>query len=85
MKLHELIHEPTLAVRTQRALEGMDWNFDLDATDELRMDRGQKKLKEIERLIGALHTAKPDVAQNMWETHCPWARPGSLPLGVLRR
>lgn len=85
MKLSELIHEPALNVRVEEALKTMDWEFDLDLVDEARFERGQKALKKLEMMVGALHTTKPELAQAMWEAYCPYAQPGSLPASVIRR
>ena len=85
MKLTELIHEPALEVRAELALKAMDWNFDIDATDEVRLRKGTRALAKAEAMVGALYGMKPEMAQALWETHCPYARPGSLPASLYRR
>ena len=85
MKLTELIHEPALEVRVENALKSMDWNFDVDAMDDLRLRKGVQKLKEAELLVGALFNTKPELAQALWEAYCPYAQPGSLPASLRRR
>jgi len=85
MKLTDLIHEPALEVRVEAALRGMDWNYDVDPFNEVRLDKGKKALTALEAMVGALHGQKPELAQSLWETHCPYAQPGSLPASVLRR
>lgn len=84
MKLTELIHEEGLELRTEEALKKMDWNFDVDATDDARLTRGIRALGEVKLMVGALYSAKPDLAQALWEAYCPYAQPGSL-TSVLRR
>lgn len=85
MKLTELIHEPTLAVRVEEALKKMDWNYDVDCFDEVRHEKGCAALAQLETMVGALHTRRPTLARALWEAYCPYAQPGSLPSSVFRR
>lgn len=85
MKLNDLVDEPMLEVRVEAAMKVMDWNFDIDATDEGRLQKGAKALRQLESLVMTLHDIKPELAHALWEAYCPYAQPGSLPATLLRR
>ena len=85
MKLSELIHAPALDVQVENALKSMDWDFDVDGNDDFRLERGTRELKRLEVMVGALHSAKPELASALWEAYCPYAQPGSLPTSILRK
>jgi hypothetical protein len=85
MKLKDLIHEPSLEVRVEEALKKMDWNFDIDATDDVRLEKGTAALKQAHTLVGALYSQRPELASALWEAYCPYAQPGSLSSTLLRK
>jgi len=84
MNLKELIHEQPLQVRLETALKAMDWEYDLDTNDNVRLDKGAAAYEQLQVMMGALYTREPELARIMWEAYCPYATSGSLP-AILRR
>lgn len=85
MKLAELIQAHDLNVKAEAALKSVDWNFDVDGSNESRFSRGAKAMKEAEDALSALYRTTPDDATALWEKYCPYAAPGSLPVWALRK
>jgi len=83
MKLTELIqeYEFTLSANAEAALRSVDWNYDVDPFDSSRFKRGQKAMSEAETSLKQLYTKSPEVAEELWTKHCPYAR--TLPTWIL--
>jgi len=84
MRLIELTNDYSLEIRLEAALKAFDWEYDIDATDNVRLDKGIVAHNELQIMMGALYTREPVLARIMWEAYCPYAQPGSLP-AILRR
>ena len=85
MKLSELIQAHDLSIKAEAALKSVDWNFDVDGSNESRFSRGVKAMKVAEDALSELYRTYPGEATKLWEQYCPYASPGSLPVWALRK
>ena len=84
MKLEELISEYELCVKADAALVNVDWNYDVADVDGRRYAKGQKAMTEAQVALKSLYRVFPEVANELWQKHCPYSKPGVLPTWVLR-
>jgi hypothetical protein len=85
MKLAELIQTHDLSIKVETALKAVDWNYDVDGTNDSRFTRGAKAIKEAEELVAAFYRVEPESATELWQKHCPYAMAGSLPWRTLHK
>ena len=74
-----------LEVKAGEALSTMDWEFDIDGTDDFRVKRGFEQLKQIEELLKKLVCENEPLVSLLWRKHCPYAHPNVLPIFLCNR
>ena len=72
-------HSDKIFFDATEALQKMDWEFDIDGTDDARVSAGFKHLVKIRRLLKTINDSNTILSTQLWQQYCPYAQPGISP------